>query len=641
MTALPTAAISAKALKALRDRDARWYLDDYAEPGERAKRVNAVADHHWDLARPRREDYARYWSLYYGYPFLAVAPRRISTRSTAGLKKKLSFNVTRSVCDWYVSQVTDQSPRVTFSTEGGTWTERVRAKRLERFNDGMLYERDMARRGCLLALDSAVTGTGVNTVLLKGDGKGVYIDYERDDAGHYFCDDDEAYDGDPRCFYRRRWLDRLQAMAQWPEKALEIATAQRSTGGTNDDNTGGMTGRVDTVCVTWAWHLPSGMGVWGREGTDTGDGMCCITVGSILVHEGPSTHYPFEFIYTQEPTHGVWGDGYVAQLMPIQFEIDDLLQMIRTAMRTASIRFLIEANSAVNTLSISGIPGSNIKYTGTAPIPITPPAVAPEVYQQLDRLYGKAFEIPGANQQSASGKPPPGINSDKQLQSTLDVEIKRLNVPLRLYRHFYLRLARQTISAAREAAEENPDFMVKCARGKMMKTIRWADAELPDPCFAMKEYATSAFALDPVAKMQQVQDSLNSGSPLVTPKEGRRLLNDPDLDAFDALNDASYNLVMDQIADILEDGEYRPPVDKMDLEEALKLGQFSWLEAYRDDCPQEHLDMLDEWIQQVSDLMPPPPPPANAAPPGMPPGPPHPMGGPPPMPAPQPVQQAA
>lgn len=632
----PVSLLSAKALAALSQRDARWYLDDYADPKERAKRVKTVADWLWDEARPRREDYDRFWSMYYGYPFLSIAPRRMSHRATVGFKKKVSFNGVRSVCDWYVSKITNQTPRVTFSTDGGTWTTRVRAKRLERFNDGMLYERDMARRGCLLELDAAVVGTGVNIVLPKGDGEGAYIDYERDSARHYFCDDEEAYSGDPRCFYRRIWMDRLQAMAQWPEHALEIAQARRSSEASDrgDDGTGSI--RTDTVCVTWAWHLPSGMGVWGREGTDTGDGMCCVVIDDILVCEEECTSYPFEFVYCQEPSHGVWGDGYVSRLMPLQFELDDLLAMVRIAMRTASVRFLVESNASVNSLSITGVPGSSIKYTGTAPIPITPPAVAPEVYQHIDRIWAKMFEIPGSSQQGASGRPPPGINSDKQLQSTLDIETERLQVPYKLHQNFYLRLARQTIALARKMADENPNFMVKCVRGKVMKAVKWADADLDDDCFAMKEYATSAFALDPVAKMQQVQDSLNSGSPLVTPREGRRLLNDPDLDAFDALNDASYNLVMDQITDILEDGDYRPPVDKMDLNEALKLGQFSWLEAYRDGCPQERLDMLDDWIQQVSDLMPPPPPPANAPLPGTPP-----MAPPAPPQAPQPMQKAA
>jgi hypothetical protein len=161
----------------------------------------------------------------------------------------------------------------------------------------------------------------------------------------------------------------------------------------------------------------------------------------------------------------------------------------------------------------------------------------------------------------------------------------------------------------------------------------------------MKEYATSAFALTPEARMQQIQDSLNSGSPLISPQEGRRLLNDPDLDAFDALKDASYNLIMDQISGILEEGKFSPPVPKMNLNDgddsALTLGQFHWLEALRDGCPQDRLDMLDDWIAQVNDLIPPPPAP-SAPPPGMPPGPMSatpPPG--PPMAPPAPMQQAA
>jgi hypothetical protein len=333
--------------------------------------------------------------------------------------------------------------------------------------------------------------------------------------------------------------------------------------------------------------------------------------GNVLIEDGPCTRYPFEFIYVLKPSHGVWGDGFVQQLMPMQFELDALLSMTREAMKSASVRWLIESSSQVNAMSISGITGSLIKYTDRAPTPITPPAVAPEVYQHMDRIWQRMFEVPGISQLSAQSQKPSGLNSGKALQTYADIESERFQVSFHLYQTLFLRMARQTIALARELADENPGFLVKVISRKAMKAIKWADADLDDDDFAMKEYATSAFALTPEARMQQIQDSLNSGSPLITPSEGRRLLNDPDLDAFDAIKDASYNLIMDQISDILDSGKFSPPVDKMQLDGpdgAITLGQLHWLEAYRQNAPPERLKMLDDWIQQAIDLQPPPPP---------------------------------
>jgi hypothetical protein len=159
-----------------------------------------------------------------------------------------------------------------------------------------------------------------------------------------------------------------------------------------------------------------------------------------------------------------------------------------------------------------------------------------------------------------------------------------------------------------------------------------------DNDFAMKEYATSAFAETPEARLQEIQDSLNSGSPLMTPWEGRILTRDPDLEAFDSLNLASYSLAQGMISDILNGRPTRNPVPQMQLRDepnmppgAITLGQLTWLRAYGamtangkqpSAANQAKLDALDAWVQQAIALVPPPPPPVPPGPmPGAPPPP--------------------
>jgi hypothetical protein len=655
-----------RGVEALKSQDCRWYLSDYSD-GEltdsgrpklvedqqslRAQKVNEAADRHWRDSRGRREDYARQWSMYYNMPIRGLTPRRFTRRTMTLARRKLSFNGCRAMPDAFVAEVTDQDPRVSFLTTGGTWAVRQRCKRLEKFNDGMLAEQDVYETGRLLMLDAAVCGTFVYATDCEGEGKGAHIVYQRDGAGSYFCDDEGAHDGDPREFYRRRWPDRLVAMAMFPDAAEDIAKSDRRTEGSlGDDEPSGS--KTDSVCLTWAWHLPSGMGVWGREGTDTGDGMLVITCGNVLVYEGPITRYPFEFGYVTKPPHGVWGDGIVAQLMPMQWELDDLLKMVSNSMRMSGLRIACDTSANINVQSIAGMPNTKLSFTDKPPIPMVWPAVAPEVYQQIDRIWGKMAECIGQSQAQAQGDAPPGINSDRQLQTTMVITSRRKQVSFKLYQNFFLRLARQTMAMASEVAAVNPDFMVKSVTRNTMRAIRYLDAHLDADDFTIRPYATSAFANRPEAKMQEIQDSLNSGSPLISPSEGRRLLNDPDLDAFDALKDASYNLIQDCISDILEKGEYQGPVAEMNLDQgpdsALTLAQFSKLEAIRDgllkekrdgDVPSgiERIAMLDDWIAQVNDLLPPPPAPA---PPMMPPGPPGAMPGAPPGPPPPMAQPA-
>jgi hypothetical protein len=357
---------------------------------------------------------------------------------------------------------------------------------------------------------------------------------------------------------------------------------------------------------------------------------------ALLIDEEFAGPYPFEFLYAQRPENGVWGRGFAEQLQGLQFELNTLLNMVRVSMRSgATLRWLVPVGTMLSSPKISDIIGGQIPFTGQPPTPITPPAVAPEVYEHMDRLWQRMFEVPGISQLSAQSQKPAGLNSGKALQTYADIESRRFQVSQHQYFHLHLRLARLRIHLARVIGERNPDFAVKAISRKTMTVVRWADAHMDERDYAMKEYATSAFATTPEARMQQVQDLLNAGSPLITPREGRRLLNDPDLEDYDSLEDASFDLTKDIIGDILAGRPSTPPLPQMDLDEAKKWAQLSFLRAYRMKAPKDRLDALMQWGQQIQDYIdqakaatapPPGAAPPGVAPPGAPPGPPG-MGG--------------
>jgi hypothetical protein len=650
-----------KGLERLRNRDSRWYLplpgeddvDDFFVKGDdgevtrtidqrgmdqmRATKINQCAGRLWELSRPRRDNYARYWGLYSNMPLPGLTPRKFNQRIAAMARGRLSLNACAAVSDSFTAKVTNQRPKVTFSANsagsenGDTWDLMQRAETLEKFNDGMLYENDFYETGAQLESDCPVFGTAVVIVAPEGETPEQTITYKRDWAFSFFCDDVEAYSGDPRCMYRREWMDRLVAMHLWPEFAEEIASATTDREDDSEDSVDD-DGMTDTVCLTWAWHLPSGKGVWGHGGTDTGDGMMCLTIGNVLVDKQPCTRYPFEFLYIERPKNGVWGRGLVEQIQGIQYELDKIGRMIQEAMQFSSLRFWIPSGANVNSLYLTDIVASGIPYDGPEPpTAITPPAVAPEVYQREAFLYQKAFEITGVSQLTAQSQKPAGLNSGKALETYADIESERFSVAFRQYQHLFLRLARQTIALCRELADENPDFAIKSITHKTMSVVKWADAAMNDNDYAMKEYATSVFAETPEARLQQIQDSLNSGSPLITPAEGRMLTRDPDLEAFDSLKFASYNLAQGMISDILNGRPVRSPVSQMQLQDgpdgpgAITLGQLTWLRAYGAMTAggkqpsaenQAKLDKLSAWVDQaIAQLPPPPPPPPPPAPP--------------------------
>ena len=129
-------------------------------------------------------------------------------------------------------------------------------------------------------------------------------------------------------------------------------------------------------------------------------------------------------------------------------------------------------------------------------------------------------------------------------------------------------------------------------------------------------------------------------SGMISPQDGRRLLDLPDLEEYESYEDASYNVIMQSIGKIINDGDYQAPDKYMDLGDAIRRCQMAYLKARSNKVPEDRLGLLRRWMDQCNGLIPKPPPPPMPPPPGpgmapggpgqpMPPGPPGGPGGPP------------
>lgn len=621
-------------LAELQRRDLRWYLPEYES--DRAARLTTAAKAVRKNDLNRQQNYDRYWSLYSNLPLFGVTRRRYSQTQSLLARDRLALNVIRSCSDSFVAKLTNERPRVSCVTSGGDWDLQQRAEMLETFIDGMFYECDVHSTMALVALDMAVFGTGTVKIYADGEGEHEHICIERVLPGETSVDEEESYTGKPRTRQQTRYVDRLVAMGMWGQEDEEIAKRLANAPRESEDDMNGSLADnsiTDTIRIDEAWHLPS---FAGAE-----DGRHTIACGDICLFDEPydKPYFPFVDLYRQRPTSGIWGVGLAEELQGIQFEINVLLNTIRKAMRmSGSLRWMVENNSQVNTQYISDLIGSIIRFTGMAPQAVTPPAVAPEVYQHLVFLYGKAFEITGISQLSATSMAPGFEESGKAKALRLDTESERFSVAFREYQKAFLEIARQIIALAREIADRNPQFKVKAVgRQKMMDVVKWADIHLEDEEFVLQMYPTNALSKDPSQRIQQITDWTNAG--VIRPRTARRL-NDgiPDLEEEDSYEFASYNLTMQMITQILKKGEYHPPEPFMNLDptnedNAIHLFQMAYLKARMSNVPEERLEMMRQWIQQALDMQksaaPPPPP-------GPPPGPPPPGAAPPPGPPPHP-----
>lgn len=571
--------------------EARWWLPKFKD--KRHQVLGSVIERVWQQQSYRRELHLRHARLYGNLPILGLGPRVYARKALAGTSSKLAFNVIKSCSDAYTAKVTKERPKCSFVTNDGDHELQEKAHELEKFITGQFYETGVYDKAPSVVLDSAIYGNGILHVYIGEDAEGKKtIEIERIFPWEMLVDDEEAVYGEPRNYYRRKYIDRVILEEMFPEFSLEIAQAKREENGVDE---WGYDSTADQVLVTEAWHL--------KSGARATDGLHTIIISNATLFEEPfndKDYAPFIVLRKQPALIGWWSTGLAEELEGIQLELNVLLRKIQRSHHLLAAGHWLVRKGSINKQKLDNEIGSIIEYTTEAPQLAVGMTVSPDVYQHLDRLYEKAYEITGISQLQAQGLKPAGLDSGEAQRVYLDIQTERFQVSLRLYHHFYLELARQMLDLAREISEDTPDYAVKAVGKTTMSRVVFRKNFLKENEYVLQLYPTNALATDPESRIAQVQEFANAG--WIPARSAMRLLDFPDLKAAQTIEEASYEYTQDLIDD-LKHGEYRPPEPFMNLAESIKMVQLAYLVNKRNGLPFDKLELFINWIAQAKDLL--------------------------------------
>ncbi len=136
---------------------------------------------------------------------------------------------------------------------------------------------------------------------------------------------------------------------------------------------------------------------------------------------------------------------------------------------------------------------------------------------------------------------------------------------------------------------------------------------LQDP-FIIQCFNMSSLPRDPAGRMQKVTEMIQAG--MISIKEGRRLLDYPDLEQIEKLANASEERIFQILDEIVEDGKYTPPDPFLDLDLSTQFVT-QYINLYGSaKLEEEKMQMLRDFFSQVQSLkqeaMTPPPAAPNA-----------------------------
>lgn len=526
-----------------------------------------------------------YLNMYENRPIMTYGnPRSRNSRQLPSSIDVPSMNVISSCTDTLVSRISQSRPRPVFLTENAHYKQRTLAKQMNNFIQGELYQTHGYELGTQVLRDACVTGTGVVKVLEYAN----KVKLERRLFTDLLIDPNDAYYGSPTQLYELKVIDRKVLQSLFPNYRAMIERAETGTPENSTDQS-----IADMVIVVEGWHLPS-----SPESNDGLHSIVCST-GVILDESWDREEFPFVFFPYSKGMTGFWGQGLAERLTGIQLEIKRLLKTITTAINLVGVpRVFVEDGSGVVSAHLNDEVGSIIKYRGTKPIYEVAPCVPIELYDQLQRLVQYAYQQEGISTLAAQAQKPAGLNSGVAMREYNDIQSDRFATLSKAYEDFYISLSKQMLTKAIEIAKREGKYETIYPAKDGTKKIDLPEIEkLEKDPYVIQCYSSSSLPKDPAGRLQKVTEMMQSA--IITPQEGRRLLDFPDIEQVDRLANSSEERILKMLDEIVEDGLPAEVDPFMDLALAKQLTKEYYNLYVPFGLENDKVDMLTNFSTQI------------------------------------------
>lgn len=576
----------------LSDEWKNWYdLPEDKIGGAVAQVVDRIEVNNYE----ERNRFMRYARLYGNYEALGWSQLAAANRSDTTSNKPV-YNIIQSSVDTVNSKIARDNPAPYFITSGADYFEKLRAEKQTQFVQGIfqqqgLYEianNDVFRDGCVYGLGGIEFSLNKHTN--KIDAEWVFIDELKVDRY-------DGAKGKPRSMHRVVLMPKELLMSQYPDpeiqKKIESVTTNRPLVFRGQDSV------VDFVAIRKSWHLANGPDHPGRY---------VVTIDNEVLEDSQYDFevFPFAFFRWMKKAVGFYGRGIAEEILSGQIEINKILMFIQQCQELQAVPLIfVEASSQVaEDALLSNNIARQVKYKGTAPIPVSPEGCGPEIYQHLQWWVTNCYGKVGVSQTSATGTKQQGVNSGVAMRTMVDIESSRFIQISKNWEQFFVDCAEIIMLLGKQAYEKDPSFSVDFVdqRSKILKSIPWKKISKADDVFVIKCDTISGFPQTAAGRIQTVTEFISNH--FISLERGMELLNiDPDLEDEVKLATSSLRLCEKSLSAMVEDNEYSHPEKYMNLKLALAVSAATYNQLKLDGCPEDRLQLVRQWIDEICTLL--------------------------------------
>lgn len=547
------------------------------------------------------------------------------TGGSRSLEMPPIYNLVRSACDTAQADIAGrQKPKPMFMTTGADWAARRRAKKLDKFVEAQLNERqgnyaDSWQVMLDAFLDSARIGVGC--VKVWGDADHERVRVERVFPWEIHVDERESRFGDPQNMFHCYDMERDLALEMFCNVEGDEEGNERRRAGIESARTTRTTNQrvVQSVRIREAWRLPF---------SKKRPGLHVIAVDSTLLstEEWTDEEFPFVFLFWDKHTIGFWGTGLAEAGEAQQELINDVAERLGERIRICSQKRTYYNPDAVKQEMLQSggeaevlIP---IKDMTQAPREVPPQPASEAEFKWLADNKQAFYETLGISQMTAQSQKPNGVVAAVAMQTLNDIQTVRFLPKARGYETAFITLGKLMVRAARAIAEMNGGFLAKWPGKQFITEIDWNDVSLDEDMYSIRVASVSQFSRDPSAILEMAQELRQSGD--ITRETYLSMIGIPDLEQMLGRETAESEYIEELIGRYLDStnatelrkagGFDAPEPFLTNKPGAMALFISAYWEAKRDGAPEYCLENLRQYIQRLDKLMQPPPAPPAPAP---------------------------
>lgn len=510
------------------------------------------------------------------------------------------LNVLKSICDTFASRLAKERPMPSIVVDDGDWLMKRKAEKNRAFVVGQMRETEFDDLSIEALQDGTITGSAFTRI---DDADGSVI-AERIPVNDMVFDERELKYGKPRNAYRVTRIAREELVELFPEKRAAIMSAPQAEPSREENQQIDLSDYVDT----WeAWHLPT------TRDSDCGRHALCVNGATLVYEQWHEPRFPFAMFRLFKPLSGLWGKGFVDQLISLQHRVNLIIRDIQLNLSvTGRGHYLVNEASDIPVEMLSASDPFKIKYRGNTP----PQWIAPTPFNAsqmaaADKFIQYMYDLTGVSRASAESRSALGPGaSGVALDTQYDIDSDRFRLPQSNYARYRLDAAQRYIDAARRVARRRAtekgrkrSWVGVAWKGRdAIARLEYSKVELDDDSYRLQLEAVNFIPDTRAGKLSTVEQLAKAG--VIPQWLVATLFNDPDLQAANGIMLAAYHNAIRKM-DLLADSEQIPPVPEPynDVELEHKIAVATYNKHQADNAPEDVLDRFRVYIDLLTDAL--------------------------------------